>query len=197
MKAKDVLRYLGISRVTLSDYVKQGKIRVTKLHNGRYEYNDEDIYKLLPKQINTKHVAYARVSSHAQKEDLNRQVHLLEKYCNTKGIKLDEVITDIKTGLHLDRPGFNKLLDMVLNKEVSIVYITYKDRLARLSYELVDRLFSKYGTRIEVLSANEMSFQEELFQDLMALIHSFSMKFYSKRKYLLNKICKGSENGGD
>lgn len=66
MKSKEVLRIIGVSRVTLNTYVKNKKIKVTKLDNGYYDYDDESVYKLIKKDIRET-VLYARVSTHKQK----------------------------------------------------------------------------------------------------------------------------------
>lgn len=85
--------------------------------------------------------------------------------------------------MSLDRKGFMELLSDVMDYKIKSVYISYKDRLARLSYELVTKLFNDYGTTIEIINNCESkSLEQELFEDIMQTIHSFSMKMYSKRR---------------
>lgn len=184
MKSNEVLKLLKISRVTLCKYVKNGKIRVEKEPNGYYKYNDEDVYKILGKGDDGRlNVIYARVSTAKQKQDLENQVANNIAYLNSQGIKVDKIYSDIKSGMSLDRKGFMELLSDVMDYKIKSVYISYKDRLARLSYELVTKLFNDYGTTIEIINNCESkSLEQELFEDIMQTIHSFSMKMYSKRR---------------
>ena len=196
MKSKEVLSTLGISRVTLCRYVKLGKIRVIELPNGYYDYNKEDVYKLKGLDVKRKKVVYARVSTSKQKTDLENQIENITAYANKNGYGIDEVYSDIASGMNLDRKSFTKLLSAVMANEIDEVFISYKDRLARLDFDLVSRLFSQYGTRITVINSNEnKSAEEELFADLMSIIHSFSMKAYSKRR--LAKKLLGEEDANN
>ena len=193
MKSKEVLSMLGISRVTLCRYVKLGKIRVVELPNGYYSYNKEDVYKLKGLDVKRKKVIYTRVSTSKQKKDLENQIEVITAYANKNGYGIDAVYSDIASGMNLDRKGFSNLLTAVMNDDIDEVFISYKDRLARLDFDLVSRLFNQYGTRITVINSNEnKSAEEELFEDLMSVIHSLSMKAHSKRR--LAKKLLGEEN---
>ena len=188
MKSNEVLSMLGISRVTLCRYVKLGKIRVVELPNGYYSYNKEDVYKLKGLDVKRKKVIYARVSTSKQKKELENQIETITAYVNNNGYGIDDVYSDIASGMNLDRKGFTKLLSAVMANEIDEVFISYKDRLAHLDFDLVSRLFSQYGTKIAVInSSDNKSAEEELFEDLMSVIHSFSMKAYSKRR-LVKKL---------
>ncbi|HHY1342162.1 TPA: IS607 family transposase, partial [Campylobacter jejuni] len=193
LKAKEVLKLLKISRVTLYKYVKSGKIRVTQMPNSLYLYNREDVYRLANIKDEKLNVIYARVSTHKQKQDLKNQIENTIAFLNAKGIKVDKVYEDIKSGMTLDRKGFMELLDDVMQKRISVVYIAYKDRLARLSYDLVEKLFNDNGAKIEIINSCEnKALEQELFEDIMQTIHSFSMKMYSKRR-LANKLLNESK----
>ena len=188
MKAKEVLSLLGISRVTLCRYVKLGKIKTILLPNGTYDYDKIDVYKLKGLSVKRKSVIYARVSTAKQKNDLSNQIENISSFMNAKGVGIDEIYSDISSGMNLNRKDFDKLLSAVMANEIDEVYISYKDRLARLDFELVERLFRKYGTRIVVINSSEnKTAEEELFEDLIGVIHSFSMKADSKRR-LANKL---------
>ncbi len=181
MKSKEVLKILKISRVTLWKYVKSGKIRVKQEPNGYYIYNDSDVYSLAGIEDGRLNVVYARVSTQKQKQDLQNQIENCISFINAKGISVYGIYSDIKSGMSLDRKGFMDLLNAVMAFKIKAVYISYKDRLARLSYELVEKLFSDYGTKIVIINQCEsISLEQELFEDIMQTIHSFSMKMYSK-----------------
>lgn len=193
MKSKEVLSTLGISRVTLCKYVKLGKIKVVELPNGYYSYNKEDVYKLKGLDVKRKKVIYARVSTSKQKKDLENQIETITTYVNKNGCGIDAVYSDIASGMNLDRKGFTNLLSAVMANEIDEVFISYKDRLTILDFDLVVRFFAQYGTRITVINSNEnKSAEEELFEDLMGVIHNFSMNAYSKRR--LAKKLLGEEN---
>lgn len=188
MTSKEVLSTLKISRVTLCKYVKEGKIRTKTQPNGYYIYNDDDVYHLAGLENKRFNVIYARVSTPKQKQDLQNQIDNSISFLNAKGIKVDAIYSDIKSGMSLDRKDFMRLLDDVMSYKIAVVYVAYKDRLARLSYELVSKLFTQYGTKIEIINNCESkSLEQELFEDIMQTIHSFSMKMYSKRR-IANKL---------
>jgi hypothetical protein len=191
MKSNEVLSMLGVSRVTLCRYVKLGKIRVVELPNGYYSYNKEDVYKLKGLDVKRKKVIYARVRTSKQKEDLENQIENITAYVNKNGYGIDEIYSDIASGMNLDRKGFTKLLSAVMANEIDEVFISYKDRLALLDFDLVSRLFSQYGTKITVINSSEnKSAEEELFEDLMSVIHSLPMKAYSKQR-LAKRLLEG------
>ncbi len=195
MKSKEVLKILKISRVTLWKYVKSGKIRVKQEPNGYYIYNDSDVYSLAGIEEGRLNVVYARVSTQKQKQDLQNQIENCISFINAKGISVDSIYSDIKSGMSLDRKGFMELLNAVMAFKIKAVYISYKDRLARLSYELVEKLFSDYGTKIVIINQCEsISLEQELFEDIMQTIHSFSMKMYSKRRIAKKLLLESKVN---
>ncbi|GAA9204377.1 IS607-like element ISSto13 family transposase [Helicobacter pylori] len=195
MKSKEVLKILKISRVTLWKYVKSGKIRVKQEPNGYYIYNDSDVYSLAGIEDGRLNVVYARVSTQKQKQDLQNQIENCISFINAKGISVDSIYSDIKSGMSLDRKGFMKLLNAVMAFKIKAVYISYKDRLARLSYELVEKLFSDHGTKIVIINQCEsISLEQELFEDIMQTIHSFSMNMYSKRRIAKKLLLESKVN---
>ncbi|GAA8048442.1 IS607 family transposase [Helicobacter pylori] len=195
MKSKEVLKILKISRVTLWKYVKSGKIRVKQEPNGYYIYNDSDVYSLAGIEDGRLNVVYARVSTQKQKQDLQNQIENCISFINAKGISVDSIYSDIKSGMSLDRKGFMELLNAVMAFKIKAVYISYKDRLARLSYELVEKLFSDYDTKIVIINQCEsISLEQELFEDIIQTIHSFSMKMYSKRRIAKKLLLESKVN---
>jgi len=185
MKAGEVLKLANISRRHLSSLVKQGKFKVTIKPNGQYDYNPEDVYKYIGKERQNLQIIYARVSTSKQKPDLARQVDSLESFCLAQGIKVDRVFSDIASGINFEkRKQFFELLDLVIDGQVDKVYINYKDRLSRVGFGLFKHLFQKFGTEIIVANgqSNEKLDSEEIINEIITLIHCFSMKHYSKRR---------------
>lgn len=191
MKSKEVLKFLNISRVSLCKYVKNGSIKVTKLDNGYYDYDDESVFKFAKKDVRYNYI-YARVSTYKQKNDLDNQINLLNNYCTLNNIKIDNIFSEISSGIDLDRKEFSKLLSDVLSYKVNSIYISNKDRLSRLSFKTLENIFIKFGTSIVVVNDLEQfkSESEELLEELISLIHTFSTKMYSNRKNNYMKTIK-------
>ena len=197
MKSKEVLKILGVTRTTLTKYVKEGTIKVTKMKNGYYNYDDDSVYAFIglkKKKHNSKIISYARVSNQNQKEQLKAQSNRIYESCISKGIVLDEQIEDIKSGMSFDRKGFDKLCQEVIRGNVEMIVIENKDRLMRFGYEMFEKFFRYFGTKILVLNdeISNKSYEQELTDDLISIIHYFSMKSYSHRRKL-NKLMKELE----
>lgn len=185
MTAKEVLRILQITRPTLSKYVKEGRLKVTVKGNGRYDYDADSVYKMLNKDIERKTYLYARVSTPKQKKDLENQVQLLKNFCFQNGYTINGIYQDVASGISFDkRKQFFDMLDEILAGRASKVIITYKDRLSRVGFELFTYLFKKYGCEIVVISeiGSEKLDSQEIFEEIISLLHCYSMKLYSSRK---------------
>ena len=185
MKANDVLNLLRISRKTLHVYASTGKIKFRVMPNGYYDYNDEDVYKLLNRDVKRKTVIYARVSAIKQKNDLNNQLEQLKQWCFMNGYTINAIYSDMASGISFEkRKGFFDMLDEIINYKVEKVIITYRDRLSRAAFDLFKNLFEKFGTEIVVISeiGSTKLDSEEIFEDIRAMLHCYSMKTYSKRK---------------
>ncbi len=185
MKAKEVLNLLQISRKTLHVYAMNGRIRYTVMPNKMYNYNEEDVYRILNKDIKRKTVIYARVSTAKQKNDLQNQIQQLKQWCFMNGNTISAIYSDIASGISFEkRKGFFEMLDEIMNHMVEKVIVTYKDRLSRVDFELFNYLFQKFRTEIVVVSeiGNTKLDSEEVFGDIVSMLHCYSMKMYSKRR---------------
>lgn len=197
MKANEVLKLLRITRPTLTKYVKEGLIKVEKLPNGRYEYDSESVYSFLNKDMKRKTYIYARVSTSKQKPDLNNQIELLKQFCFTNGYTISGIYSDIASGISFEkRNDFFKMLDDIIDNKVERVVITYKDRLSRIGFDLFYHLFQKYNCEIVIMSevGSEKLDRQEIFEEIVSLLHCYSMKFYSKRKIQKVKEVLTNEN---
>lgn len=185
MKSSKVLKILNISRQTLVKYVKNGDIRVVMQTNRQYDYNEEDVYRKAGLSENRVNVVYARVSTPKQKRDLENQAETLINYCNANGVKVDKVYKDIASGMNFDRKQFRSMLEDVLNYKISSIYITYKDRFSRISFDMFERLFLEYNCKIIVINKIESTAEDdekEVFSDIISMLHCFAMKMYSRRR---------------
>ncbi|MDA8143094.1 MAG: IS607 family transposase [Thermoplasmatales archaeon] len=184
MKAEEVLNLLQISRKTLHVYAHNGRIRYTVMPNKRYDYSEEDVYKILNKDVKRKTVLYARVSTSKQKNDLQNQIDQMKQWCFMNGFTINAIYSDIASGISFDkRKGFFDMIDEIMNNKVEKVVVTYKDRLSRIGFELFSYLFRKFRTEIVVISeiGDTKLDSEEVFGDIIEMMHCYSMKMYSKR----------------
>ena len=181
--SKEYRNITGISSQHLYHLKKEGKIAFKQITEKKFLYP-------YPEELSSKNIAiYSRVSTTKQKKDLENQQNILIKYCNKNGMKVDYTFSDIASGMNENRKDLNKLLKEVTSGKISKIFITYKDRLTRFGYGYLETFCNIHGTTIEVLNSNEnKSFQEELTEDLISIIHHFSMKFYGKKRKLLNTL---------
>ena len=197
LRSKEALDILKVHRVTLNRYVREGKIRVTKLKNGRYEYNDDDVYSFVGKRVErhgTKIVSYSRVSTQDQRNQLKDQTQRIYDSCVLRGIKLDDQLEDIGSGMSSDRKGFENLCMMIFHGDIDTVVIETKGRLTRFGFDMLEKFFKYFGTRILVLNdgVENKTYEQELTDDLISVINYFTMKSHlHKRK--LNKLRKELE----
>lgn len=185
MKAKEVLKILRCSRASLTKYLKQGKIKARLLSNGYYDYDSESVYQFLNKDIKRKTVIYGRVSTNKQKKDLENQIELLKNFCFQNGYVLSGIYSDIASGITFEnRKDLFNLLEEIFDNKVERVIIMYKDRLSRVGFDFFKTLFKKFGCEIVVMSeigSNKLD-KEEIFEEIVSLLHCYSMKMYNKRK---------------
>lgn len=192
--AKEAKEKLHISGVTLMRWKNEGQIKCMKLTDRKVLY---DLDSIITEEKNSKanklNVIYGRVSTPRQKTDLNNQIELIKQYMLSRGIAVDEIYSDIASGLNEKRIGFNHLLESVFKREVDTVYITFKDRLSRFGFDYFTTIFAYFGTKIVILDQKEetnKTYQQELTEDLIAIIHSYSMKMYVNRRKKFKNIEK-------
>lgn len=194
LTAKEVKALLHVTDQTLYNWRKNNTVPYIRVSERIFLY---DISSKTNSTTNTKsNVIYARVSNTKQKFDLEKQISTISNYMINNGIKVDEVYEDIASGMNENRIDFNKLLDRVINNEIDSIYVLYKDRFTRFGFGYFEKLFSKYNTKIVVLNNNDddKSFESELTEDLISIIHHFSMKMYSNRRNKLKKLISDIED---
>lgn len=184
MKPKELAERLGVSVKTLQKWDRQGKLPAKRTVTNRRYYTEADYLKAIGKPTaNHQNVIYARVSTAAQKDDLQDQVEFLRQYVNAKGIIVDQVITDVGSGLNYKRKKWNQLLDEVMQSKVDHIYIAYPDRFIRFGFDWFQHFCAKFGTEIVVVNNEQLSPEAEIVQDLISIIHVFSSRVYGLRKY--------------
>ena len=194
-------KILGVSIVTLRRWDEDGRLVSIKTEGGHRRY---DISKINPEMVHRydfqesrKTIAYARVSSHDQKDDLERQKQVLELFCSKNGWPF-EIISDLGSGMNYYKKGLRKLLDAVLDDKVGRLVLTHKDRLLRFGAELVFSICEAKGVEVVIINkGDDTTFEEDLAADVLEIITVFSARLYGSRsrknKKLLDDVKKAVE----
>ena len=194
VNAKQLKKILNITGQTLYNWRKANKIVFKKLNSKNFIY---DIDSVINQGVENEKefVSYCRVSNTKQKDDLLRQEQAIINYAAANGIIINSFYKEIASGMNEERKVFNKLIDDVISGKVVKIFITYKDRLTRFGFSYFEKLFKRFGCEIVTINAtNETTFEQELTQDLISIIHHFSMKMYSNRRSKLKQIVEELEN---
>ncbi len=185
MKAGKVMNLLQISRSTLKRYREKGILKASRLPSGQYIFDDDSVLLLKNGRSPRLTLLYGRISTYKQKHDLANQMQELQNFAEKKGYQVDGSYQDIASGIsYKNRKQFLKMLDLIIEGKVERVVITHQDRLSRVGLELFEYLFRKYDTKIEVISDefNPKTDEQELFEEIISLLHCFSMRDDSHRR---------------
>ncbi|WP_285603009.1 IS607 family transposase [Helicobacter sp. NHP22-001] len=189
---------LGVSIQTLRNWEKKGLLKPDNYTKGGERRYKLESLKNINKNIvfhndSRKTIAYTRVSSADQKEDLIRQVQVLELYCSKLGFNY-EVIQDLGSGMNYYKKGLTKLLNLILESQVKRLVLTHKDRLLRFGAELVFAICEAKGVEVIIINQGDenVRFEEELAKDVLEIITVFSARLYGarskKNKQLLEQM---------
>lgn len=155
-----------------------------------------DLSKLKPELFHAmpqdrKTIAYARVSSHDQKDDLERQKQVLELYCAKQGWTF-EVIADLGSGMNYNKKGLKRLLDEIIGGRVGRLVIAHKDRLLRFGAELVFAICEAKDVEVLIINKGvDTTFEEDLAKDVLEIITVFSARLYGSRSRKNQKLLDG------
>ena len=191
--AKEAKNILKINATTLKSWKDKGILSYKKLSDKKILYDIDSVLNNSDIVDNRLNVIYARVSNTKQHNDLLNQIELVKSYCITNGIKISKVYQDIASGMNENRKDFNILINDVISGKIKNIYISFKDRLTRFGFDYFKNLFQKYNVNIIILDELEESnktFQDELTEDLISIIHHFSIKLDSNRRKKLKEIEK-------
>lgn len=187
-------RLLGVTIQTLRNWDKQGLLKpdeITKGGSRRYKLESlKNINKNIKFSVDgLKTIAYARVSSHVQKDDLIRQVQVLELYCAKAGFNY-EVIQDLGSGMNYYKKGLTKLLNLILEGQVKRLILTHKDRLLRFGAELIFAICEAKEVEVIIINKGDenIKFEEELAKDVLEIITVFSARLYGSRSKKNKKL---------
>ena len=195
---------LGVSTRTLQRWDNAGKIKTFRTEGNHRRIYESEILRLQKKPNYKNCVIYARVSSRKQTQDGNmeRQKERLAEYAKNKGYKIIKIFCETASGINENRKQLKKLLSMVASREVDIVLIEFKDRLARFGYFYLQEFIESYGASVEVVTQEDEPNAEglqsdgtayatqELVEDMLAIVTSFSARLYGQRSQQFKKKVK-------
>ena len=178
-------KLLGVAVITLQRWDREGRLKALRTPSNRRLYTDEHLRQArgLPPQAGRLTIAYARVSSQAQKPDLENQVRVLEDFCAANGWAVDQWVKEVGGGLNFKRPKFLNLIDLLTLGRAGRVVVAHRDRLARFGYDLLEHLCKVNGCDLVVMNQESLSPEQEIVQDLLAIVHCFSARLYGLRNY--------------
>ncbi|HUZ48730.1 MAG TPA: IS607 family transposase [Candidatus Dormibacteraeota bacterium] len=172
MKLADWARRQGISYTTAWRWVKNDAMPVPwkQLAGGTI---------LVDAPIDEKPSAialYARVSSHDQRNDLDRQLARLATYAASHDLHVVEAVAEVGSGLNGKR---RKLLRLLSDARISAIVVEHRDRFARFGSEYLEAALAASGRRLIVVDSGERN--DDLVQDMIAILTSFCARLYGRR----------------
>jgi putative resolvase len=195
IKISKLAKDLDVTRTTLYNWKREGKIDFIKSDTGRNYVSINTYNRLMGimEKKTEKVVIYCRVSSTENKSNLDTQKNRLISYCNAKGYQVSEVIVEVGSGINDFRPKLIKLLE---KNDYTKIVVEHKDRLTRVGFNYLDTLCKVLGKEIEVVN-NVVTDEEDLIQDFVSIITSFCSRIYGKRRSKRNteKLIKELQEG--
>lgn len=191
LSISDAASILGVSDETLRNWEREGKLTPFHTEGGHRRYYRADIEKLAGiyvepvKESGGKRVGiYCRVSSHEQKTkgDLERQVGRMTTEALKRGYSIVDVFDEVGSGMNDNRKKLQKLFELVEKKEIDVVLVEHKDRLSRFCFNYLVSYFNSYDVKIEIAEITiGRAYEQELVEDILSLMASFSAKVYGRR----------------
>ena len=193
-------KMLGVAVKTVNVWSIKGKIKYSRTLGRDRRYSESEINRILGKTTpKNKCVIYARVSSAKQRNrgDLERQKERLVTYATEHGYETIDVLSETVSGLNEERRRLHELLDIIEDRNADVVLIESKDRLTRFGFEYIERFVNHFGARIEIVEQKKVkSAQDELVEDLTAIISTFVLRIYGGEAEKFKRIAEELKNDG-
>ncbi len=190
-------KLIGKSVNTLQKWDRKGMLPAFRTPTNRRYYTHEHYlaYRGLISSEQGLVIAYARVSSPAQKKDLTLQKEALRAYCQEHSIHVDQWVEDIGSALNYQRKGFNRVIEQIELGLVKRLVIGHQDRLVRFGYDWFEQFCERHGTQITVINGEAFSPEEELVRDWLAITTVFSARLHGLRAHqnLIRAAALGKE----
>ena len=186
LSISEAAKLKGVSASTLRRWETEGRLVPERTASGHRRYDMAQLLGIKAELSFT--VAYARVSSHDQKADLERQKQVLELFCAQNGWQF-QLIEDLGSGLNYNKRGLKRLIKLIADNQVERLVLTHKDRLLRFGSELVFSLCEHFGCEVVIINRTEdSSFEEDLATDVLEIITVFSARLYGSRSHKNKRI---------
>lgn len=184
-KPKQFGALIGRSVETLQRWDRKGILKAHRAPtNRRYYTHDQYLeYRGLKAKGTGTTIAYARVSTVAQRPDLQNQLAALRAYCQAHEIQVDEWVEEMGSGLNYQRKQFNRIMEEIELGRVQRLIVVHKDRLVRFGFEWFAAFCVRHGTDLLISNGNKLPPEQELVQDLLSIVHVFSARLYGLRSY--------------
>jgi putative resolvase len=188
----EAARLTGLEDQTIRKMADKGTISSYKTPSGQrrinvhsiQEFCSSSVHDQTKSEVQKQNFIYARVSTKKQVDDLSRQVD----YVKRPEYSAYRIVTDIASGINFKRKGLSIILEACLQRNIGEVVVAHRDRLCRFGFELVEQMVTKAGGKITVLDdQNDKTCEQELTDDLLAIIHVFSCRQMGKRSYANRK----------
>lgn len=175
---KQAAKILGVHVSSLRRWESEGKLKAIRTPGGQRRYSLEEVEASAGQSQPIVTVCYARVSTHSQRDDLERQIDFLRSRFPDA-----ELLSDVGSGLNFRRRKFLAILDRILTGDVQRLVVAHPDRLVRFGFELIKWLCEKTGCELVVLHERKLSPEQELVADMLSIIHCFSSRLYGLKNY--------------
>ena len=183
---KEFAKLINVHPMTLRNWDANGKLKPIRLDSGHRRYTDDHLNQIKNiKNLPKLNVIYCRESTKMQLNSLQDQINRSKAFCTARGLTVDLVISDIGSALNYKRKGLEELLDLIVQGKLKTLVIHHRDRLVRFGFVLFETLARLKDFQIIVIDDSEThkSRETEFAEDLIAIVHHFSMKLYGSRSY--------------
>ena len=201
LSPKEAGKLLGVSTRTIQRWDKQGLIKTVRTPKGRRRIPLSEVKRLLRQMTNDRRaVIYARVSSQKQDKDgnLERQIERLLRWAKENNYEVVKVFKDTASGINDKRKNFWKMMEFIKQEGIPYLIVEFHDRLTRFGLEYIKALLKEYGTELIIvekkMSKDKM---EELVEDLITIITSFTARIYGARSQKFKKVKEILQNEGN
>jgi len=173
--SREAARKLDVCPNSLRKWADNGEINCIRTKSGQRRY---DVDSYIGKPTSSTTICYCRVSSHKQRDDLERQVEFLRNQYPTA-----EFVRDIGSGLNFKRKGLKTILERAMSGTNIALVVAHRDRLARFGVDLIRQVIEQNGGKLVVLEETFLSPEQELTNDLLNIVHVFSARMHGLRSY--------------
>mgnify|MGYP001578355659 FL=1 len=173
MKLSDYAKQQGVHYRTALRWFHAGKLKGRQLDTGTILVN-ETLEETKPQKV----AIYTRVSSSENRSNLESQADRLVAYCSAKGWQISKIVKEVGSGVNDSRP---KLLELLQDESLTHIVIEHKDRLTRFGFNYIQTFMQLQDRQLEVVNLADNG-KEDLMQDLISIIYSFSARMYGQRR---------------